>query len=197
MLVHHWEPTFSLNFSLRAANLAVRFSLFASIFWFSFSWACLLKLQLSSMAFWMTSFSCSRFSARCFSTSASWLWQTDKTTVALYRILNTRATLFSLCLLIKPAVNLDTLRLSSAASSFLLISSSEVSFFFNGDNRKSTLASGVEGLRMTSNAWPDARLFSSFTWISVKQEILELPGRKMELQGNTELQISAPHSNTL
>lgn len=96
MLVHHWEPTFSLNFSLRAANLAVRFSLFASIFWFSFSWACLLKLQLSSMAFWMTSFSCSRFSARCFSTSASWLWQTDKTTVALYRILNTRATLFFL-----------------------------------------------------------------------------------------------------
>lgn len=193
--MHHWEPTFSLNFSLRAANLAVRFSLFASIFWFSFSWACLLKLQLSSIAFWMTSFSCSRFSARCFSTSASWLWQTDKITV--YRILNTQVTLLSLCLLIKPGVNLDTLRLSSAAFSFLLISSSEVSFFFNGDNRKSTLASGVEGLRMTSNAWPDARLFSSFTWMSVKQEILELPERKMELQGNTELQISAPHSNTL
>lgn len=64
-----------------------------------------------------------------------------------------------------------TLRLSSAACSFLFISSKDVSFFLSGDNGKSPLVSRLEGLRMTSNAWPDARLLSSFTWISVKQDI--------------------------
>lgn len=62
----------------------------------------------------------------------------------------------------------NTLRLSSAASSFFLISFSDVSLFFRGDNSSSPLGSEVEGLRMTSNAWPEARLLSSFTSNSVK-----------------------------
>lgn len=69
---HIYSHTFSLNFSFMAAMRAVRFSLLASIFWLSFSSAILLKLLFSSIAFWRTSFSCSRFSAKCFSTSASW-----------------------------------------------------------------------------------------------------------------------------
>lgn len=80
------------------------------------------------------------------------------------------AKIFSLLLAIYVVFISDTLRLKSAASSFFLISSREVSLFLLGDNGNSTLASGVEGLRMTSNAWPDARLFSSFTRMSVKQE---------------------------
>lgn len=54
-----------------AAIMAVRFPLLASIFWFSFSSAILLKLLFSSRAFCCTTFSCSRFSAKCFRTSAS------------------------------------------------------------------------------------------------------------------------------
>lgn len=65
----------------------------------------------------------------------------------------------------------DTLRRSSAASSFFLIPSRDISFFLRGVNGNSPLASGAEGLRMTSNAWPEARLFSTLTWISVKQHI--------------------------
>lgn len=70
--------TFSLNFSFIAAMIAVRFPLLASIFWLSFSSAILLKLLFSSMAFCSTSFSCSRFSAKCFRTSASWFWTKKK-----------------------------------------------------------------------------------------------------------------------
>lgn len=64
--------TFSLKRSSLAAICASRFSLLASILWVSFSSAILLKLLFSSIAFWSTSFSCSRFSASCFKTSASW-----------------------------------------------------------------------------------------------------------------------------
>lgn len=59
-----------------------------------------------------------------------------------------------------------TLRLSSAASSFLWISSSETSFFLGGDRGNSPLPSGAGAPRMTSKAWPEARLSSSLTWIS-------------------------------
>lgn len=65
---------------------------------------------------------------------------------------------------------LNTLRLSSAALSFLLISSSDNSFFLSGDSGNSPLVSRVEGLKMSSNAWPEARLLSSFTWMSAKQD---------------------------
>lgn len=64
--------TFSCKRSSMAARCASRFSLLDSIFCASFSLAILMKLLFSSMAFWMTSRSCSRFSARCFSSSASW-----------------------------------------------------------------------------------------------------------------------------
>lgn len=56
-----------------------------------------------------------------------------------------------------------TLRLSSAASSFLWISSSETSFFLGVESGNSPLESGAVGLKMTSNAWPEARLSNSFT----------------------------------
>lgn len=59
-----------------------------------------------------------------------------------------------------------TLRLSSAASSFLLISSRERSFFFGEARGNSILASGTGLERMTSNAWPEALLSSSLTRIS-------------------------------
>lgn len=59
---------------MRAARWASRFSLICSILKISFSSAILLKLLFSSMALSRTSRSCSRFSARAFSTWASWDW---------------------------------------------------------------------------------------------------------------------------
>lgn len=64
--------TFSCRRSNIAAKWASRFSLLDSILWISLSLAILMKLLFSSMAFWMTSRSCSRFPARCFRSSASW-----------------------------------------------------------------------------------------------------------------------------
>lgn len=72
LLSHLSTPTFSCSRSNMAARWASRFSLLDSIFWASFSLAILMKLLFSSMAFWITSRSCSRFSARCFRSSASW-----------------------------------------------------------------------------------------------------------------------------
>lgn len=64
-----------------------------------------------------------------------------------------------------------TFRLSSAASSLLCSSPSEGSFFWGGSASVWGLSGdGSVGLfRMTSNAWPEARLFSDFTSISVKK----------------------------
>lgn len=70
--------TFSCSRSNMAARCASRFSLLDSIFWASFSLAILMKLLFSSMAFWITSRSCSLFSARCFRSSASWYWKNTK-----------------------------------------------------------------------------------------------------------------------